>query len=207
MTRGLRHLPLALLLAYAGPAGADPMEEALRLVETRHPVLAAQNAERQALDRQRNWKTDVFVGWTQRGTELNPEAGPNAGVRVTIPLFDRAHEMESARAHTGWMRERNTVVAAFLGDVGRLREMTVELEHAEASRGLHRDRLEYWRQAVEEGKAEPERLWPEAEALQKADQAYRSALAALEAERERIARQYGGSAWTTLSALLAEIAS
>jgi hypothetical protein len=205
VSRGLRRL--ALLLALAGPAGADPLDEALRLVEARHPVLAAQNAERQALARQRNWKTDVFVGWTQRGTELNPDAGPNAGIRVTIPLFDRTHEIESARAHSGWMRERNGVVAAFLGEVGRLRELAVDVGHAEASRGLYRDRLEYWRHAVEEGKAEPERLWPEAEALQKADQAYRSALAALEAERERIAREYGGDAWTTLSALLAEIAS
>lgn len=191
----------------AAPVRADPLAEALRLVEARHPVLSAQAAERSALARQRNWQADVFVGWTQRGTEFSPEAGPNAGVRVTIPLFDRSRELESARTRTAWTRERSGIVAGFLADVRGLRGMAVEVDSADAARELYRDRLEYWRRAVEEGKSEPERLWGEAEALLDADQAYRAAQEALDAERERIAREYGGEAWTTLSGLLAEIAS
>jgi len=203
-----RCVPAALAGALlAAPVHADPMAEALRLVEARHPVLSAQAEERSALARQRNWQTDVFVGWTQRGTEFSPEAGVNAGVRLTIPLFDRSHEMETARTRTSWTRERSGIIAGFLGDVRALRGMAVEVESADAARELYRDRLEYWRQAVEEGKSEPERLWGEAEALLQADQAYRAAREALDAERERIAREYGGDAWTTLSDLLAEIAS
>jgi len=203
-----RWVPCALAGALlAAPVQADPMAEALRLVEARHPVLSAQAAEQAALARQRNWKTDVFVGWTQRGTEFSPEAGANAGVRLTIPLFDRSHELETARTRTTWSRERSGIVAGFLAEVQKLRGMALELENADSARELYRDRLEYWRQAVEEGKSEPERLWGEAEALLKADQAYRKAREALDAERERIAREYGGDAWTTLSVLLAEIAS
>lgn len=199
----------ALLLAGAlatGPAAADAIGEAVRLVEARHPVLAAQGVERQALARQRNWSADLFVGWTQRGTEFSPEAGPNAGIRVTIPLFDRSHEMETARTRTAWARERHSVIDAFLAEIQALKTMALQVENADASRALYRDRLEYWRQAVDEGKTEAERLWPEAEALQKADQTYRSAVDGLETERERVARQYGGDEWMRLSALLAEIA-
>jgi hypothetical protein len=115
--------------------------------------------------------------------------------------------MDSARTRTAWTRERSGIVAGFLAEVQKLRGMALEVENADAARELYRDRLEYWRQAVEEGKSEPERLWGEAEALLKADQAYRKAREALDAERERIAREYGGDAWTTLSGLLAEIAS
>jgi len=97
------------------------------------------------------------------------------------------------------------VLAAFLAETERLRGLRSKVAEADALRALYRDRLEYWREAVKEGKAEPERLWPEAEQLKRAEHAWRQAASGLAAAREACARRFGGERWKRLSDLLAAI--
>ncbi|WP_445005129.1 hypothetical protein [Halomonas mongoliensis] len=197
-------LAAAVTLAAPGLALAAPLDDAIALVQRAHPVLQARQAEYRETTRQRDWSSDITLGWTQRGTAEGGSAGANAGIRVTIPLFDRSHELRSAEARSGWILSRDGVLTGFLASVAELESVAFELHEAERMRAFRRDRLEYQQRQVEEGIAEPETLWPVAEAMEQADLAYAERHRRNEAMREHIAREFGGGQWTTLRDLLAE---
>ena len=67
---------------------------------------------------------------------------------------------------------------------------------------FEQDRLRYHREAVETGQLSAMQLWPLAETAQKSAQLQKKALVEYHAERERIARLYGGHEWTRLQVLL-----
>ena len=191
------------LLLLPCAVSAAPLDEALGLVREYHPVLNASRAQLDEQARQRDWAARVSLGWTQRGTEFGGEGGANAGVNLTIPLFDRKHELERARARAAFAEKRAGIEAAFLRDVRALGKSAGEAQAQTRMRDLYRDRLAYRKQQVEEGLQDADALWVEAEALQRAEQAVARSEGELAAELETVAREYGGSEWKRLQALLA----
>ena len=170
-------------------------------------MLAAQEAIVAETARQRSWTSAATLGWTERGTDYGGAAGPNAGVSIRIPLFDHTPELKMAQAQADAARTRDTVLSAFLADVRMLKELTGKVAEADDLRRLHRDRAEYWKQAVKEGRAEQDKLWPEAEAWKRAEHAYRQLRANLETAIETTARRFGGEEWSRLRDLLVAITS
>lgn len=202
----IRKAALAAIVTFAAPTWvvAAPLDDAIALVQRAHPVLAAEYAEYRETTRQRDWSSDITLGWTQRGTVEGGAAGANAGISVSIPLFDRSHELRTAEARSAWTASRDGVLTGFLASVSELEALALELAEAERMRDFRRDRLEYQRRQVEEGIAEPDTLWPVAEAMEVADMAYAQRQAKQQTLGERIAREFGGEQWTTLQDLLGE---
>lgn len=168
-------------------------------------MLAAHEASVVETARQRRWTSGATLGWTERGTEYGGAAGINAGVIIRIPLFDRSHELKLAQAHVEAARSRDAVLTAFLADVRALRELAGKIAEADDLRKLHRDRAEYWKQAVKQGRAEQDKLWPEAEQWRRAEHAYRQACANIEIAYDTTARRFGGEEWSRLRDSLVEI--
>ena len=195
-------LAVALL---ASPAFADPLDDAVALVLAAHPVLVAERGVRSAEARQRDWKTDLNLSWTQQGTEYGGTSGPNLGVRMSIPLFDRSREQREAKAAADLRKSEQTVLEAFLADVARLGEAAAKVRERERMRAFYRDRLEYRSEQVDEGMAEAGTLWAEAEQVQTADLDFRRESESLAAALEAAARRHGGEEWMRLRDLLAEI--
>ncbi len=172
-----------------------------------HPILAAQELSVAETARQRSWSSVATLGWTERGTEYGGAAGPNAGISVRIPLFDRANELKLTQAQAQTAQTRDAILTAFLADVRILKELAGKVAETNDLRRLHRDRADYWKQAVKQGRAEQDRLWQEAEQWRRAEHAYLQARVNLETAREATARRFGGDQWTRLQDLLAEIAN
>ncbi|MES9947197.1 MAG: TolC family protein [Candidatus Thiodiazotropha sp.] len=199
-------LPLILALI-PRLAGALDLDEAVALVLVYHPVLAAEASEYAEVERQRTWKADLSLSYHEKGTEHGGPGGANAGVRVSIPLFDRSRDLEVAKARTGVAKARERVLAAFLADVEMLGEQSARVYELATMRRFHRDRLEYRKRQAEEGTIEAGDLWEAAEKVQLADFHHRAEKDRLGIMRERIAREYGGTRWTRLRDLLADTPS
>lgn len=185
-------------------AGALDLDEAVALVLVYHPVLTAEASEYAEVERQHAWKADLSLSYHEKGTEHGGPGGANAGIRVTIPLFDRSRALEVAKARTGVAKVRERVLAAFLGEVEKLNNQTAKVRELATMRRFHRDRLEYRKRQAEEGAIEAGDLWEAAEKVQLADFGHRTERERLEALRDRIAREYGGTRWTRLRDLLAD---
>jgi len=195
-------LPLSLVLSFPIGAGAGELDEAVRLVLSSHPVLVAQEAEFTETARQRSWSTDLTLSYTEQGTEYGGSGGANAGFRLSIPLFDRARELATAKANTDLQTARDKIRAAFLSDIELLGTQAAKVRKLETMRRFYRDRLEYRKQQVDEGMAEADELWPEAERMQQVEFDYQAEQGGLQIMRERIAREYGGERWMQLRDLL-----
>lgn len=195
---------LFLVLLLPAVALATPLDEALTLVREHHPVLMAERARLEEQGRQRSWTSRVSLSWTEQGTEFGGEGGPNAEVRLNIPLFDRKQELERAKARAGFTEDRTRILAAFLADVKSLGKQAGAIDAARHMRALYRDRLAYRKQQVDEGLEEADVLWSEAETMQKAEQAVSQSQRELDAGLDTTAREYGGSEWKRLRVLLAE---
>lgn len=200
----IRRALVAVSLLVPTLAPAAPLDDAIALVQRAYPVLQSQEAVYREATRQRDWSTDLTLGWTERGTAEGGAAGPNAGIRVSIPLFDRSHELRSAEARSAWLSARESVLAAFLAAVTGLEELALATREADTMSDFWRDRLEYQQRQVEEGIVEPDTLWPVAESMQRAEILHGQKQQALASRQEAIAREYGGQQWMTLRDLLAE---
>ena len=185
---------------------ASALDEAMRVVLTSNPVLVSEQAQFEEQARQRDWSTELSLSWTEQGTEYGGKGGPNAGIRVRIPLFDRSHDLKVAQARTALQQQRDTVLRQFLADVQELNAKAADMRELDTMRRFYRDRLEYRKKQVADGLAEPDTLWIDAEKMQQADNEYRRARTEAAAMRERMARQYGGKRWKTLLGLLVECA-
>lgn len=194
-------------LLWSFPSLGSALDDAIALVLKSHPVLNAQEASVAETARQRSWSSAATLGWTERGTEYGGVAGPNAGVSVRIPLFDRTPELKIAQAQADAARQRDAVLTAFLADVRMLRELAGKVTETDDLRRLHRDRAAYWKQAVKGGRAEQDKLWPEAESWKRAEHAYRQLRVNLDMAIETTARRFGGEEWSRLRDLLVAITS
>lgn len=197
----------ALVLALAGSAAADPLDEALRLVLEHHPEMQAREAEFRELRSASRWSADLELSLTEGRTEYGTQGGHRAGVTVSIPLAGSDHDAKRARARREWETAQDAMRTAFLAEVTELRMAKEQVEAARERRDYWRDRLEYQQESVEAGVREPDELWTQADRLQQAEHELRRALAAWEAALEEVARGYGGQEWQQLRTLLAEIAS
>lgn len=200
-----RAVAALVVLSLALPATAgEPLRDAIRLVMHSHPVLRAEEAHLRELSRASDWSTEVNLGWTRRGTREGGAAGPNAGVQVSIPLFDRSHERKVASERAAVAEKRQQIRSQFLKAVRGLRELAARVESAETKREFAEDRVEYRRKQVDQGAAKASELWPAAERLTKAEQALQKAKDQLEIRKETVARRYGGDEWKQLKRLLDE---
>ena len=195
------------MLLWSIPAQSSALDDAIALVLQSHPVLATQEASVAETARQRSWTSAATLGWTERGTEYGGAAGPNAGISVRIPLFDRTPELKLAQAQSETARQRDAVLTAFLADVRMLKDLAGKVAEADDLRRLQRNRAEYWKQAVKQGRAEQDKLWPEAEQWRRAEHALRQARTNLDTAREATARRFGGEQWSRLLDLLVAITS
>lgn len=196
----------AALFIFAGlcalSAHAAPLDDALALVLAESAVLAEKQAEASAIAKQSEWVSKARFGYNRLATSTDG-SGLNAGVTVEIPLFSRKREIAAAKARHAVAKVREKLASTFLGEVADLSELeTKRAEAAEMSR-FYRDRLEYFKQAVSEGRIESDLLWADAEKAKKAEHKARQGQIKLDAALEESARRYGGHEWKRLQALLA----
>jgi len=187
-------LPVALFAA--------ELDEALILVTNASPVIAEQELVAQSISRQSNWSSKVRVGYSLKSTDTDA-AGLNAGLTVEIPLFSRKREIEAAKARHALVKSRDQLQREFLSDVAKLQELEAQQAEAAEMQAFYRDRLTYFRKAVEEGRVESDTLWSDAEKAKKAEHDHHQGAVKLEAALEETARKYGGGEWKRLQALLA----
>lgn len=192
----------ALLLLSPALVAAESLDEAIELVMQVNPEITAQQAEVTAIGRQSSWSSRVRLGYSY-GATSDEAAGLNAGVTVEIPLFSRKREIEAAKAHSAVAQTRDKVLNAFLSDVATLAGLEAKRAEAEEMAAFYRDRLKYFRQAVEEGRVESDTLWADAEKAKKAEHDHRQGAIALAAALTESARRFGGTEWKRLRALLA----
>jgi len=202
----MRSLSL-MALAISGGAQACTLaqiEAATELVLQANPVIRAERQELAEQSRQRDWSAKVTLGYALGGTDSTAAAGPNAGIQVEIPLFDRANELKVVKARTAFQSKQDSILNSFLGDLEKLCSQADQVRELETMRGFYRDRLQYRQEQVKEGLEEAASLWEESEKVQQVEHDYRRERGELAAMRLAIARRFGGEAWKRLQALLAE---
>jgi hypothetical protein len=198
---------LVVLLLLARPLAAEcpgsaRLEEALTLVALAHPVLLAEGAADREAERAPNWKASLSLGYSITDTFESGEAGPNAALRVTIPLFDRTSRQRAAERHAAAVARQDATTAAFLADVQTLCELAGQVKALDTLRAFTRDRLRYRQERVDQGLDPADTLWREAEAMQKGEHDWSAASARLGAVRLTLARRHGGAEWERLLTLL-----
>lgn len=192
---------MLLLLASQVATGA-PLDDAIVLVLRVSPALAEQQAEAKAIAQQSDWSSKVSLGYRHQATQ-SEAGGYNAGLSVEIPLFSRKREIEAARSRHALAEARQQLVSQFLGEVAQLTELEGKRSEAAEMAAFYRDRLEYFKKAVDEGRVESDTLWSDAEKAKKAEHDAAQGERKLVAALEESARRYGEHEWKTLQALLA----
>jgi outer membrane protein TolC len=210
---GARCVALALALSgLSAPAGAEPLDEAISLVLAESPVIAKAETDLAAIGEQHDWTARVNIGYQAReflstsgdSTLTGSAGGPNAGIQVFIPLFDKRREIEGMKARASIAVTRDAVLREFVQAAAELRALAEQHAAAIENAELARDRLKYFSEAEKAGQIEPAALWPHAEAAKGAEQAARKSALAFETALDTTARKYGGDQWKKLKALLAE---
>jgi hypothetical protein len=90
----------------------------------------------------------------------------------------------------------------FLADTHALRVRVAEVGSLDAPRAVHRDLLTYRQEQVDQELAEPDTLWAETDAAQKAEHEWRQEAGQLQAQRLTLARRFGGNQWGRLRTVL-----
>jgi hypothetical protein len=197
---------LAVILSSGAQACATAkIEAAAELMLQINPVLQAERQELAEQSHQRDWSARLSVGYNLGSVDTTVSDGPNAGIQVEIPLFDRARELKLAKARTAFQSKQDRILNSFLGDVEKLCSRNGQVKALEALRGFYRDRLQYRQEQVKEGLEEATVLWEELEKIQQVDHDYRREWDELLTLRLTIARRFGGEAWKQLQALLVDV--
>lgn len=200
--------PVAALLLIVAPLagadcpGSDQLEEALTLVSATNPVLLAEGAAASEAGRQRDWKAVLSVGYDTNTTFETGEAGARAAVRVEIPLWDRSTQLDKAKARASLVGKEDSERVALLGDIQTLCELAAQVRALETLRAFSRDRLGYRQERVNQGLDPADRLWGEAESMQRAEHDWQRESGKLTALQLTLARRYGGEEWSRLQTLL-----
>ena len=192
----------SIVLIGVQAATAGPLEEALTLALGNSAAVRAKQHETEAISQQSSWSSEVRLAYNLKQSQTNA-GGIDTGVTVKIPLFDRSKKIEAAKARYQLAETRQTLKNALVADVSRLVELAVKRADAIEAAEFQRDKLEYYKQAVDEGREEAEVLWQIAKSVRDAQQAAVAAAQAFSTALERSARTYGGEAWMTLQDLLA----
>ena len=189
-------------LAGAECPGSARLEEALILVSATNPVLLAESATAAEAERQRDWKAVLSVGYDTNTTFETGEAGARAAVRVEIPLWDRSTNLDKAKARAALVGKEDRERVALLGDIQTLCELSAQVLALETLRAFSRDRLGYRQERVNQGLDPADRLWGEAESMQRAEHDWQRESGKLTALQLTLARRYGGDEWQRLQTLL-----
>jgi hypothetical protein len=183
------------------------VEEAVLLVTRHHPVLVAEREVYTVQSQQKNWDAYVTTGYSVTNTFESGEAGPNAALRVKVPLFDRTHKLKVSTARRLLAREVNMVNREFLADLEQVCIQATRVAELDILRRFYGDRLKYRQQRVDEGIDEAESLWKEAEKVQLTENEWLGVRSKLSSMQLTMAREYGGTKWNQLRDLLAEISN
>ena len=191
----------------AGEDSDELVEQAIALVVGNHLVLMAEHEVFTEQARQKSWDAYVTAGFSVTDTFESGEAGPNAALRVKIPLFGRAYQLKVSRARTELNRAVTTITREFLSELENVCAQATKSQELDTMRHFYRDRLKYRQQRVDEGLDEADVLWKETEKVQLVEHEWNRESSKLAAMRLMIAREYGGSEWKQLRGLLAEISN
>ena len=204
MTRGRSAFLLLLLAPPALPGecpGAARLEEALSLVGRTHPVLLAERESYAEQRRQRPWDLSLTVGYSITETFESGEAGPNAAVRLRIPLWDRSTQLQAAKDKAAAVAKEDATRAALIADIQALCAHAHQVRALATARQFNRDRLTYRQERVDQGIDPADALWSEAEAFQSATHTWEQEAAKLDTTALTLARRYGGEEWARLQTL------
>ena len=191
-----------IVLLGTQPVIAGPLEEALALVLSKSAAVRARQHETEVISQQSTWSSEVRLAYHLKQTQENA-SGIDAGITVKIPLFDRSKEIAAAKARYQLAETRQTLQSALVAVAAQLVELAVKQADAIEVAEFQRDKLEYYKQAVDEGREEAEVLWQVAKSVRDAQQASVAAVQTFDTELEKMARTYGGKEWMTLQDLLA----
>ncbi len=192
---------LLILILLAGASQADPIDEALALAERHSASLNAKEYAASAVAKQSDWEATVRVGYAMKGTS-DSAAGLDAGINVTIPLFSKKREIEAAEARIQVTEARQSLRDKLLNAVAKLDDLEAKRAEAEELFAFYSDRLAYFKKAVEEGRAESDTLWTDAEKAKKAEHDALQGRVKLDAALTETARKFGGDEWRALRTLL-----
>lgn len=202
MTRGL--LLLALFLSSSVLACTQSqIEAATTLLLQANPVLLAERKELAEQSRQRDWSARLTMGYAMGSADSTTATGPNAGIHVEIPLFDRANELKVVKARSAFQQRQDGVLADFLGQMEKFCSKADQVRQLDSMRRFYRDRLHYRQEQVKEGLQKADSLWKETEKAQQVEHDYRRGRGELVAMQLAVARRFGGDEWKRLQALLA----
>ncbi len=196
-----------LALAFSGSALActqSQIEAATTLVLFANPLIQAERQELAEQSHQRDWSARLTLGYTMGGSAEATAGGPNAGIHVEIPLFDRANELKVVKARSAFQQRQDAVLSDFLGQMEKLCSKADQVRELDTMRRFYRDRLQYRQEQVKEGLEDADTLWKETEKAQEVEHDYRRKQGELAAMQLAIARRFGGEEWKRLQALLAD---
>ena len=192
-----------VMLIGTQPVMAGPLEDALTLALSNSAAVRAKQHESEAISQQSTWSSEVRLAYHLQNTQ-EAASGIDAGVTVKIPLFDRSKKIKAARARYQLAETRQALRNALVVAAAQLVELAVIQADASEAAEFQRDKLEYYKRAVDEGREEAEVLWQVAKSVRDAQQKMLAAVQTFDTELEKIARTYGGEAWIRLQDLLAE---
>ncbi len=181
----------------------DLIDEMLHLVAQHHPTLVAEHALMQAQRRQHRWTAQARVTYADQATTAEA-GGVNTSITVAIPLFDRRHELARAKAKQQTAGVLQRVRHDFLTALSALCTAAANVRELDNQRAFYRDRLTYQQQRVDEGLADAVTLWQYVDKAQQAEHDYQRKKGELSATLTTTAREFGGTQWKNLQALLAE---
>lgn len=181
--------------------GTARLEEALVLVSQTNPVLLAERDSYAEQRKKRPWDASLTVGYSITETFESGEAGPNAAIRVKIPLWDNTTQVQAAKDRAAAVAKEDATRAALLADIQSLCEQAHQVRALDAAHQFTRDRLTYRQERVDQGIDPADSLWSEAQAFQQAKHTWEQEAAKLDTRRLTLARHYGGEEWAKLRVL------
>lgn len=181
---------------------AAPLDEALNLVLLYHPNIAQKQIIADETEQQTDWEAKVRLGYSYKETTTE-SMGPNASIIVNIPLFSRKRQIEHAKARLAVSVERDQVRSVFLAEFRSLKSLANDHYAARQRYSLQKDKLQWYKKAVEEGRLEADVLWAQAEATQTAELKARETQQQYQTVMTTMARKCAQEQWKTLQDLLA----
>jgi hypothetical protein len=193
-------------------ATAAPLDDAITIVLDNSASMAAKYAELGIARSDRDWSSDVRFSYN-RGSSTSTSTdgddvtrdgdGFNGRFTLKIPLFSNQKDGKIGKANAAAAVERERVISGFLSAVKGL----VLIHHssllADENYQLKKDKLEYFKQSLQEGLIEsPAELWNHAEAAKQAEHAASTKYFEYETELETISRTFGSEQWQQLKAHL-----
>ena len=186
------------------PVTGAALDEAIQIVEAVSPEVQALQAEARAVSSQTSWSSKLRFGYNHQETDSlsSDPSGGYAKFEVEIPLFSKKRQIESAQVRYKVSAKRENIRNAFLADVAKLRELDADRAEAQEMESFYKDRLTYFKKAVDDGLVEADTLWSDAEKARKAEHDARQGSTRLDAALEETARRYGAHEWKRLRDLL-----